>query len=270
MGLLLQLLTCTMKRFLTILLLLTITIAQAQKTMYVSAPSGLKLRKTASPTGEVIKTLACGFKLVTVADTAQKVAHKTKEAEDFYLDGYWQKVVAGNDTGYVFDGFLIPFKPFTYAEYMDYDKEIARKGKQPELHLLERAFGKGGPVFDIEKYTGADTAYVIDKTNPFHQKRYKQTFDNGNVLYEFSAFNNEPEEEDLPGYNRITFTGYSINAVYAIVFGYTFLGNDELPIKVSYKDNTITIEPVSDGGGCYSTLKIKDGKIVWKILCWGC
>ena len=257
-----------MKKYTTLIFFVFIATISFAQTVYVAAPSGLKLRRTADAKAEVIKTLIYGAKLDYIADAEPKVAHKTKEAEGFYLNGFWQKVVAGKDTGYVFDAFLLPFKPFTTSEYEAYDDEISRKCKQPELHLLEHWFGKDGEVYDLIKYTGEDTVYLTDKTNPYCQQAYKIAFDNNKVIYEFAAYS-RIAGTDLTGYNQVTFKGYNINTVYALVLGYTFIANQDV-VKSTYKNNTITIEGTVDGFGCSSTIAIKGDKIVWKINCWGC
>lgn len=238
----------------------------AAQTAYVAAPSGLKLRKTAGTKATIVKTLPYASKIEYVADSKPKVEHKTKEAEGLYLKGFWQKVVAGNDTGYVFDAFLLPFEPVTEAMQKKFNNQYETDCKPEEYLYFESVFKKSGGVYDIVKVDSAYSEYFSSHKNPaspFCNESFKQKFING-IVFEYSH---------VPEKNMgltVTFTGYNFNVVYALVLSYTALQNactNCAPITIEYKNKAVEISP--DGAGCWSTIVVKGKTIIWDMSC-GC
>jgi hypothetical protein len=247
----------------TVFLAFATTISFAQ-TAYVAAPSGLKLRKTASPTGEVVKTLSYGAKLSGVKDVKPKVEHKTKEAEGLYLKGFWQKVIAGKDSGYVFSAFLIPVKPIDKTELETYYGDTTHPCKPFDIYFLESRFKAFGRPYDVQKYVGGDTLYFYgqkgDPDDPYCQQGFSQKFANGNIVASYS------QGEGGAGMDVIL-KGYTFNQVYAIALSMTTMLNEG--VSVSYQNGVVTMGPKDDGAGCYSTIEVKGNIILWNFGC-GC
>jgi len=251
-----------MVKWIPLLLLLLAANILAAQTAYVAAPSGLKLRKTADAKGVIITTLPYQTAVEYLVDQSPQVAHKTKEAEGFYLNGFWQKVLAGKDTGYVFDAFLLPVKPLGEFEVSgDYD-DTTEYFKPFEFEYLDSRFSISGKVYDVVKFADANF-YSEGKRTVYNNKSYKQDYDNGNITAHFV------DSEGVGG-NTVTFTfkKYTLAQVYAMALGYTKLGNTS-PIWVYYKDKEVHIEPIEIEPGCYSTITIKKATIVWQLYC-GC
>jgi hypothetical protein len=252
-----------MKKYITLIFFVLIATISFAQTAYVAAPSGLKLRKTADAKGEVIKTLTFGAKLAYIADAKPKVAHKTKEAEGFYLNGFWQKVVAGTDTGYVFDAFLLPFEQETDALQKNYEEKYLKDCKPEEFSFFERVFKPLDAPYDIIKHDPIDSIYVAyakEKKSKFCSVGFTQKFTEGITF----TYHRKPEKSS----NMVViFTNHNINFVYAMVLSYTTYHNYGEALTISYKNNTIEIEP--SGGGCGSSIKIASKKIVWDMWC-GC
>ena len=251
------------QHLITLLLAFSICIANAQ-TAYIAAPSGLKLRKTASPTGEVVKTLVYGTKVTSIADSNRQVAHKTKEAEGFYLKGFWQKVIAGKDSGYVFSAFLIPVAPVGKDEIEHYYNDTTRECMPFDIYFLDSRFKAFGKPYDVHKYVGEDTVYYgggnENKDNPYCQQGFSQKFANGNITASYS------QGEGGAGMD-VTLKGYTFNQVYAIALSMTTMLNEG--VMVTYENGIVTMGPKDDGAGCYSTIEAKGGTIVWNFGC-GC
>lgn len=253
-----------LKHLFTILFACFVAMAFAQ-TAYVAAPSGLKLRKTADAKGVVVKTILYGTKLTYVADAKPKVAHKTKEAEGFYLNGFWQKVVAGKDTGYVFDAFLLPFEPVGKTEIESFYSDTTRNDCKPyDVYFLESRFKAFGKPYDVEKYVGEDTLYYYspndNRKSPYCNKGFKQKFANGNIIIEYSS------GEGGAGMD-VTLKGYTFNQVYAMALSLTTFSDEH--IKVTYENKIVSIGPEDEGAGCYSSIEIKGNTIIWNYGC-GC
>ena len=253
-----------LKHLFTILFGCIAAIAFAQ-TAYVAAPSGLKLRKTADAKGVVVKTILYATKLTYVADAKPKVTHKTKEAEGFYLNGFWQKVVAGKDTGYVFDAFLLPVEPVDQVELETYYSDTTRTNCMPfDVYFLDSRFKPFGKVYDVEKYEGEDTLYYYgpndNRMSPYCNKGFKQKFANGNIIVEYTSGEG--------GYGMdVSLKGYTFNQVYAIALSLTTFSNER--VKVIYENKTVSIVPEDEGAGCYSSIEIKGNTIIWNFGC-GC
>ena len=139
-------------QFFIFLLILTVRISSAQ-TSYIAAPNGLALHKTASSNSEVVKTLPYGANLHVLKESINKVKSKAKEADGFYLSGYWQKVSFGIDTGYVFDALLLPVNPVDKVELESYYSDTTSINCKPfDVYFLDSRFKSFGYPFDIEKY----------------------------------------------------------------------------------------------------------------------
>jgi hypothetical protein len=251
-----------MFKWISIVFLAFATTLSFAQTAYVAAPSGLKLRKTASPTGEIVKTLPYGAKLSGVKDGKPKLEHKTKEAEGFYLKGFWQKVTAGKDSGYVFSAFLIPVEPVGKKEIETYYDDTTRRCMPFDIDFLDSRFKAFGKPYDILKYADEDTLYYtnIDKNNPYCQRGFSQKFANGNIVASYS------QGEGGAGMD-VTLKGYTFNQVYAIALSMTYYMNDYA--VVTYENGIVNIGPEDGGAGCYSTIEVKGSTILWNFGC-GC
>jgi hypothetical protein len=247
----------------TVFLAFATTISLAQ-TAYIAAPSGLKLRKTAGTKATIVKVLPYASKVEYVADSKPKVAHKTKEAEGFYLKGFWQKVIAGKDSGYVFSAFLIPFAPVGKDEIEHYYNDTTRECMPFDIYVLESRFKAFGLPYDVHKYVGEDTVYYgggnENKDNPYCQQGFSQKFANGNIVASYS------QGEAGAGMD-VTLKGYTFNQVYAIALSMTTMLNEG--VMVTYENGIVSIGPKDDGAGCYSTIEVKGSTIVWNFGC-GC
>lgn len=253
-----------MVKWIPLLLLMLAANILAAQTAYVAAPSGLKLRKTADAKGEVVKTLFYGTRLSGVKDVNPKVAHKTKEAEGLYLKGFWQKVAAGNDTGYVFDAFLIPVEPISKKQIETYYDDTTRKCMPFDIYFLDTRFKAFGKPYDIIKYVGEDTVYygggIENKDNPYCQKGFSQKFANGNIVASYS------QGEGGAGMD-VTLKGYTFNLIYAIALSMTYYMNEHA--VVTHENGIVNIGPEDGGAGCYSTIEAKGNTIIWNFGC-GC
>jgi hypothetical protein len=244
-----------------LLLMLAANILAAQ-TAYVAAPSGLKLRKTADAKGAIVKALPYASKVEYVADNKPKVTHKTKEAEGLYLKGFWQKVIAGKDTGYVFDAFLILVEPIGKKQIETYYDDTTRKCMPFDIYFLDTRFKAFGKPYDVNKYQGEDTLYFGggDKNNPYCQQGFKQKFANGNIIASYS------QGEGGAGMD-VTLKGYTFNLVYSIALSMTYYMNERA--VVTYENGIVNIGPEDGGAGCYSTIEVKGTTIIWNFGC-GC
>lgn len=232
---------------------------------YIAAPSGMNLRKTPSAKGAIVKKLPFATK-VLVQITEPVETYKSKEADGFYLNGAFVKVLAGKDTGYVFDAFLLPFKPFTYSDYENIFNENVDNCKPTEAYLFEHMFGEGGGMFNVEKYTGQDTVFIADKNSKYCVRNFKQQFAGGRVEVEFRNY-----AEVGSGMTATFREGFPINFVYAVVLSYMKGDSADPNIIVRYRDKKIEIYPADEGAGCYSAIKVdaKRGVITWEYGC-GC
>lgn len=251
-----------MVKWIPLLLLLLAANILAAQTAYVAAPSGLKLRKAANANGVIIKTLPYETAVKYLADQSPRVAHKTKEAEGFYLNGFWKKVVAGKDTGFVFSAFLIPVEPVGKKEIETYYDDTTRKCMPFDIYFLDSRFKAFGKPYDVKKFEGEDSIYFSggDKTNPYCQKGFSQKFANGNIVASYS------QGEGGAGMD-VTLKGYTFNQVYAIALSMTYYMNDYA--VVTYENGIVNIGPEDGGAGCYSTIEVKGTTIIWNFGC-GC
>jgi uncharacterized protein YraI/Cu/Ag efflux protein CusF len=113
--------------FISFLFLQTHTVNAAEiggaKDKYVAAKSGINLRSGPDKSSKVIVTIPFGSKI-----TIEK-----SDGNEIFLDGRygkWINVKYGNNTGWVFSGFLCDFKPETVIKHVaDYYREVYRTGK---------------------------------------------------------------------------------------------------------------------------------------------
>lgn len=251
-------------QFFITLLILTVRISSAQ-TSYIAAPNGLALHKTASSNSEVVKTLPYGAKLHVFKESINKVKYKSKEADGFYLSGYWQKVAIGIDTGYVFDALLIPVNPVDKVELETYYSDTTSINCMPfDVYFLANRFKPFGTPFDIKKYEMEDSLYYLNGSNiknaAYCNKGFKQKFSNGNIIIDYTS--------NRGGYSMdVSFKGFTFNQVYAIALSLTTFSNER--VKVIYKNSLVSIVPEDMAAGCYSSIKIKGNKIIWNYFC-GC
>lgn len=231
------------------------------QTAYVAAPKGLKLRKTADANGVVVKTIPYGTTVRYLKDAKAKVPHKIKEADNFFLNGYWQKVILGADSGYVFDAFLLNVKPHSMQELMDTTDDVACKPF--ELTFLEKRFPKTGELYKVKSWVPADSNWVEDEKSPYCVHEFSQKLAGGNIVYECT----QSRAETHDGGTSITFYNMNFNQVYSLILSFTAIENSDSPLTVAMVDGAIEISP--DGAGCYSTIHVKGNTIVWELWC-GC
>lgn len=245
--------------FFTACFLLTALIALGQNTYYVGAPSGLKLRKTPSATGETIKTLPLGTKVSATKDVKPKVTHKVEEIKGFSISGFWQQVTAGAETGYVFSGYLLPFSPLTSTELHNFWNDTTQLPCMPSewLFLESRGIKPFGTMFDIEKYGEDSIYYKTLGPSPYCEKTYSQKFDNGNIILTVHNYS-----ESSAG-STLKFKNLTMAQVYLIARGSHDLKDD----VITYTNNQIIIGPKDDGAGCYTTIAIENGWVVWDFYC---
>jgi Bacterial SH3 domain len=76
----------------------------------VVAKSGLTLRANPGSKGKKKSTLAYGTEVTVLAEGLRVTPHEVLEFKGFTIDGFWVKVKAGSEEGWVFDGYLTKLK----------------------------------------------------------------------------------------------------------------------------------------------------------------
>ncbi len=113
--------------FAALLPLSAITQYKVGDELTVLAKSGLTLRSAAGTTGKKKTNLPFGTRVTVLADGYKTVKHSVTEFKGYNISGYWVKVKAGVEEGWVFDGYLSHLKvnPETpEAQGMSADRDI--------------------------------------------------------------------------------------------------------------------------------------------------
>ncbi len=100
----------------------TITTPETKKIRYVHAANGSVLRRTPSADGVRIANVPMdGRALEVIALSDGSNAYTAEQYGSFQLKGGWTKVrTPEGKEGYIFDGYLLPYMPFTGEDDTDY------------------------------------------------------------------------------------------------------------------------------------------------------
>lgn len=144
------------------LFLFTALFALAQgETFYVFAPSGLKLRQSPSTKGKVLTTLEYGSPLQLLK--GEKAGGRLSIEG---IDGHWVKVKAGQNTGYLFDGFIsslqAPVLHKTWTELVDYlNEKYPGPSQSPEPVSMPHPYEEGKTI-EVQAQKYSDRLMLLD------------------------------------------------------------------------------------------------------------
>jgi len=107
-----------MKKLLLVLLFVPI-VSFGQMDYYVSAKGGLNVRETPESNAKKVSTLSYGTFVSIESRTAIKLIindFDKRTGVKKQIEGEWVEIVSENNiAGYVFDGYLVPFKPHPWT-----------------------------------------------------------------------------------------------------------------------------------------------------------
>lgn len=221
---------------------------------YVWAPSGLNLRVAPNKSSYTIKKLPFGKQIMALNEVAG--VDSVKETNGFYIKGQWMKVLADKDTGYVFAGYIMPWKPISYRpekEHIQYNGGKIEKFLSAYFPSIE---GK-----KILKYYPADHCGHSKPSQYPNECTQKYQINFQEIIFQYEHI---PEKNSLI---NITIPNISLQTVYLWALHSTSEENG-LGQTVSYKQGKINIHP--DGAGCSITLFVDGlGRVIWQENC-GC
>lgn len=224
--------------------------------LFVWAKQGLSLRSEPSPKAPKIKTLPYGTPLIFIEqvhyDSVLVIPSVTGKHgarnPAFYLPGYWTRVCAGADTGFVFSGYLSAMTPF------DPNKPVIGDDPGPSISAwLAQTAG----VLDKRLLSETDLTYTLVYKNHVIEHYHSSegsgrsqyifpegmSFENGFLLCNYFADLHFTQQEiaECESFeliiNEVSFDLYTVGGRGGIVWF----------IRLSWHDGILIIE---EGGGC--------------------
>lgn len=139
--------------------------------LYVYAKSGLVLRDKPDQAGAKIVSVPARTKVDVVDSEPFTVAFSTKEPSGLEIKGHWVKVKALGKEGYLFDGFLLSYKPFVEEDFSSYwnayskvksttDKPT-KSEKGPNYYSYEKTEWENGISYESSGYEGGSNSVLI-------------------------------------------------------------------------------------------------------------
>lgn len=146
-----------MKTFLSISILFFATIFNVQAIvnykagdkLTVLAKSGLSLRASAGANGKKKTNLPFGSVVTVMAEGLRTVPNSVVEFKGYSIKGYWVKIKAGSEEGWVFDGYLSRLK-------VDADSQEA-KGVSADRDMFDALYNQTSPRKGDRKYEKVET-----------------------------------------------------------------------------------------------------------------
>lgn len=221
---------------------------------YVWARAGLNLRKEPAKTASVLRKLPFGSRLTVLSRT--ELRDSVKELPGFYVHGYWTKAAAGKDTGYLFDGYLLPYRPVSFLPEKEYP--AYRGGKIEKFLATHFASATGKKILNY--YPPDYCGHPVPSQHP-DECVQKYRIDFRGIVF---TFEHVPEKNDRLD---ILFPHMTLQQVYLLAL-YAVSEENGPGQVVSYGRGRISIAP--DGAGCSIELSPDaEGRIVWAQHC-GC
>jgi hypothetical protein len=140
-----------------------ITQYKAGDELTVLAKSGLTLRSAAATTGKKKTNLPFGTVVTVLAEGYKTVKHSATEFKGYTINGYWVKVKAGAEEGWVFDGYLSHLKV--------YPETPEAQGVSADRDMFDALYSQTSPRKGDRNYIGKESA-----------ENYTQLYDDGTVL----------------------------------------------------------------------------------------
>ena len=182
-----------MKKLLLLLLLVPM-VSLGQMDYYVSAKGGLNVREAPNAKAKKVSTLSYGTFVSIESRTAIKFTLNDTDKErgvKKQIEGEWVEIVSENNiSGYVFDGYLVKFKPHPWTIFTSVS-EVSIKSKGTNLKLNEIDIS-----FDISTYyykklnIGETIQFVpLDKELPNLKFRVLNVKESGNENLDYKLYN---------------------------------------------------------------------------------
>lgn len=137
--------------------------------LFVYAKSGLTLRDTPDPNGAKIATVA-NHTAVTVEDSEPfKHAHTVTEPCGLKIGGHWVKVKVDGKQGYLFDGYLLKFRPLVDEDldtyWNSYSKVKTTTTEPPKNDVNYYGYShtvwENGVDYESSGYEGGSNSHLI-------------------------------------------------------------------------------------------------------------
>jgi hypothetical protein len=214
-----------MKTFLSIFILLFTSISQieaignykAGDQLTVLAKSGLSLRASAGANGKKKSNLPFGSVVTVLAEGLRTVPNSVVEFKGYTIKGFWVKVKAGSEEGWVFDGYLSKLKV---------NSDLEAEGMSADRDIFDALYSQSSPRKGDRKYRKVETG-----------EAYTQDYADGATL-EFSRFDG--------GSSRTVTFGKGVSQEEAYLWAYSAWWSDDKPKSSKYNPSNKHIRTNGD------------------------
>jgi Bacterial SH3 domain len=177
----------------------------------VLAKSGLSLRSSAEATGKKKSSLPFGTVVTVLAEGLKINAHQVEEAKGYTIKGYWVKVKAGKEEGWLFDGYLSSLKVLP--------SNADAKGVSADRDMFDALYSQTSPRKGDRKYLKVESG-----------ESYEQLFEDGTKLV-YSQYEG--------GASRVVTFKKGITQEEAYLWGVSsWWGRDEKAGSIKYNGST--------------------------------
>jgi Bacterial SH3 domain len=197
--------------FAVVLPLAAINNYKAGDQLTVLAKSGLTLRSAAESKAKKKSNLPYGTVVTVLKEGYKTVKHSSTEFKGYTINGYWVKVKAGDEEGWVFDGYLSKLN-------VDASTDEA-KGVSADRDLFDALYNQTSPRKGDRKYNSKAVG-----------EDYEQAYEDGTTLH-VSYYEG--------GFSRVINFKKSVSQEEAYLWGVaTWWSGNEKPESVKYNAST--------------------------------